>query len=112
MFNAARGSLLVAALFHFQMNGPAWPDAQPWDMYLFVAVAAIVVVVNRKRMLARDGAATGVLLPGVEETGEGETGEGETGEGETGEGETGEGETGDHESRPGGGRGDHAVPTA
>jgi membrane protease YdiL (CAAX protease family) len=29
MFNAARGSLLVAALFHFQVNGPAWPDAQP-----------------------------------------------------------------------------------
>lgn len=87
MFNAARGSLLVAALFHFQMNGPAWPDAQPWDMYLFVAVAAIVVVVNRKRMLSRDGAATGVLLPD-------------------------EGETGDDESRSGGGRGDHVVPTA
>jgi uncharacterized protein len=29
MFNAARGSLLIPALFHFQMNGPAWPDAQP-----------------------------------------------------------------------------------
>ena len=32
MFNAAGGSLLVAVLFHAQMNGPAWPDAQPWDM--------------------------------------------------------------------------------
>ena len=31
MFNAARGSILIAALYHFQMNGPAWPDAQPWD---------------------------------------------------------------------------------
>ena len=39
MFNAARGSLLVAALFHAQMNGPAWPDAQPWDMLGFVLVA-------------------------------------------------------------------------
>ena len=32
LFNASRGSLLVAVLFHAQMNGPAWPDAQPWDM--------------------------------------------------------------------------------
>ena len=30
MFNASRGSLLVAVLFHAQVNGPAWPDAQPW----------------------------------------------------------------------------------
>jgi membrane protease YdiL (CAAX protease family) len=33
MVNAARGSLLITALFHFQMNGPAWPDAQPWENY-------------------------------------------------------------------------------
>lgn len=86
MFNAARGSLLVAALFHFQMNGPAWPDAQPWDMYLFVAVAVLVVVVNRKRMLSRDGAATGVLMPNEE--------------------------TSEQEPHQGGGRSDRAVPTA
>ncbi|WP_123919521.1 hypothetical protein [Georgenia muralis] len=29
MFNAARGSLLVAFVFHAQMNNPLWPDAQP-----------------------------------------------------------------------------------
>jgi membrane protease YdiL (CAAX protease family) len=61
MFNAARGSLLIAALFHFQMNGPAWPDAQPWDMLLFVLAAVVVVVVNRRSMLDRDGAVTEVL---------------------------------------------------
>jgi uncharacterized protein len=63
MFNRARGSLLVAALFHFQMNGPAWPDAQPWDMLLFAGVAVMVVVLNRRSMLDRASAVTEVLLP-------------------------------------------------
>ncbi|WP_374457423.1 CPBP family intramembrane glutamic endopeptidase [Nocardioides sp.] len=62
MFNAARGSLLVAVLFHAQMNGPAWPDAQPWDMYAFVAVAVLVLLVNRRSMLTRGSGATDVLL--------------------------------------------------
>ena len=57
---------LIAVLFHFQMNGPAWPDAQPWDMYLFAVVAVIVVLVNRKAMLSRASAATNVLMPGQE----------------------------------------------
>lgn len=62
MFNAARGSLLVAVLFHAQMNGPAWPDAQPWDMYGFVVVAVLVVLLNRRSMLTRGSGATDVLL--------------------------------------------------
>jgi membrane protease YdiL (CAAX protease family) len=62
MFNASRGSLLVAVLFHAQLNGPAWPDAQPWDMYLFVVVAVVVVLINRKAMLSRDGSATAILI--------------------------------------------------
>jgi len=44
MFNAARGSLLVAALYHFLMNNPIWPDAQPWDSVLFALVAVVVVL--------------------------------------------------------------------
>lgn len=66
MFNAARGSILIAALFHFQMNGPAWPDAQPWDTLVFVIVAAVIVLLNRETMLTRDKAVTGVLMPGGE----------------------------------------------
>ncbi|KAE8764913.1 CPBP family intramembrane glutamic endopeptidase [Georgenia thermotolerans] len=64
MFNAARGSLLVAFLFHAQMNNPVWPDAQPWDMWLFVAVAVVVAVVNRRAMLDRGAAATAVVAGG------------------------------------------------
>ncbi len=64
MVNAARGSLLAAVLFHAQMNGPAWPDAQPWDMLGFVLVALVVVAVNRRTMLTRGAGTTRVLLPG------------------------------------------------
>lgn len=63
MFNVARGSLLIAALFHFQLNGPAWPDAQPWDMLLFAGVAVIVVVLNRRALLDRNQAVAEVLFP-------------------------------------------------
>jgi hypothetical protein len=58
MFNAARGSLLIPALFHFQMNGPAWPDTQPWENYVFAIAAVAVVLLNWKAMLTRDQAVT------------------------------------------------------
>jgi uncharacterized protein len=60
-FNAARGSILVAILFHWQLNMPMWPDAQPWDNYLFAVLALIVVWVNRAAMFSRNGAATQVI---------------------------------------------------
>ncbi len=63
VFNSARGSLLVAFLFHAQLNNPLWPDAQPWDMWLFVLVALIVSVVFRRHLLNREEAVTDVLLP-------------------------------------------------
>lgn len=62
MFNASRGSLLVAALFHFQANGPAWPDGKPWDTLGFIMLAVIVVWLDRRTMFRRDGAVTEVLL--------------------------------------------------
>lgn len=68
MFNAARGSLLVAALFHFQVNNPIWPDAQPWETLVFTIAAVIVVVRNRRTMLTREGAVTDVLAPAGRDT--------------------------------------------
>jgi uncharacterized protein len=61
MFNAAGGSILLAALFHFQLNNPLWPDAQPYDMYLFAAVAVAVVWFKRDAMFNRAGAVTEVV---------------------------------------------------
>jgi membrane protease YdiL (CAAX protease family) len=70
MFNAARGSLLVAFMFHAQLNNPAWPDGQPWDMWLFVALAVVVVLVNHKAMLDRSGGITAVVgAPEADTTG-------------------------------------------
>jgi len=60
-FNAARGSILVSILFHWQLNMPMWPDAQPWDMYLFVVLALMVVVADRKVMFTGKGAAREVI---------------------------------------------------
>jgi membrane protease YdiL (CAAX protease family) len=61
LFNAAAGSILIAMIFHFQMNGPAWPDAQPWENYLFALSAIAVVIVNRKTMLRHPGGVTEVV---------------------------------------------------
>jgi len=63
LFNASRGSILLPALFHFQVNNPLWPDAQPYDTYLFVVVAVLVVWINRRTMLTREGAITEVMAP-------------------------------------------------
>ena len=42
LFNVSRGSLLITILYHFQMMNPIWPDAQPWDNLLWVAVTVVV----------------------------------------------------------------------
>lgn len=63
MFDAAGGSLLVAALFHYQVNGPAWPDAQPWDSVIFAVLAALMVVFKRKNYFDKTCAAVEVMIP-------------------------------------------------
>ncbi|OOY03262.1 CPBP family intramembrane glutamic endopeptidase [Thioclava sp. F28-4] len=61
IFNAARGSLLLPMLFHWQLINPFWPDAQPWDTWILVGVAAIVVWWKRDMMFTREGAVTEVI---------------------------------------------------
>lgn len=63
LFNAARGSLLIAALYHFQVMNPAFPDAQPWDTLMFLIAAVIVVWWNRREMFRRGSGVTEVLMP-------------------------------------------------
>ncbi|MGI5219405.1 CPBP family intramembrane glutamic endopeptidase [Nocardia sp. CA-290969] len=63
MGNVSGGSILIPALFHFQCNGPAWPDGQPTANYVFAVGAVVVVLLNRRAMLSRDGAVTEILLP-------------------------------------------------
>lgn len=61
IFNAARGSLLLPVLFHWTLINPFWPDAQPYDTWILVVVASIVVWCNREAMFNRDGAVTEVV---------------------------------------------------
>jgi hypothetical protein len=63
LFNSARGSLLIAYLYHFQVMNPIFPDAQPWDSF-FVAIAAVVIVIlNRRTMFKKGTGVTDVLMP-------------------------------------------------
>ena len=61
LFNHSRGSILLPAFFHLQLINPLWPDAQPYDTWFFVIVAAIVVWLNRKTMFSRRNAVTEVV---------------------------------------------------
>jgi len=62
LFNASRGSILLPALFHFQLVNPVWPDAQPYDTLFFVGAALLVVWCNRKVMFSREGGVT-LIIP-------------------------------------------------
>jgi hypothetical protein len=61
LFNRSRGSILLSALFHFSLMNPIFPDAQPYDTYLLIVVATLVVWWNRKDMFTTEGAVTEVI---------------------------------------------------
>ncbi len=61
IFNSSRGSLLWPMLFHWQLILPIWPDAQPYDTGILLAVAVAVVWWNRETMLSRTGSVTEVI---------------------------------------------------
>lgn len=61
LFNEARGSILLAMLFHFQMNNPLWPDAQPYDMAFFVIAAIVIVWFKRELLFTRFGSTQHVI---------------------------------------------------
>ena len=75
LFNASRGSLLIAYIFHFQMMNPIFPDAQPWDNILWIAMAVIIVWLNRKTMFQRGYGVTEVLMPERSDNSASEVGE-------------------------------------
>lgn len=62
LFNASRGSLLIAVLYHFQVMNPLFPDAQPWDILIYIVVAVIVVWLNRRQMFQRGAGVTDVMM--------------------------------------------------
>jgi uncharacterized protein len=67
LFNASRGSLLIAILYHLNMMNPIFPDAQPWDSFLLAIVAVVIVFLNRRQMFQRGSGITEVLSSEVKE---------------------------------------------
>lgn len=63
LFNASGGSIFLPALFHFMLINPAWPDAQPYDTYLFALIAVVIVWLNRRTMFSRKYSVTEVVPP-------------------------------------------------
>jgi membrane protease YdiL (CAAX protease family) len=61
LFNTSRGSILLSAFFHFSLMNPIFPDAQPYDTYLLIVVACLIVWWNRKEMFTKKGAVTEVI---------------------------------------------------
>lgn len=61
LFNASRGSILLTAFFHFTVMNPVLPAAEPYDTYILVIVAAVIVWLNRKTMFTRTHAVTEVV---------------------------------------------------
>jgi membrane protease YdiL (CAAX protease family) len=61
LFNASKGSILLSAFFHFSLMNPIFPDAQPYDTYLLIAVAVLIVWRKRNNMLKKQGAVVEVI---------------------------------------------------
>jgi membrane protease YdiL (CAAX protease family) len=61
LFNLSRGSILLSAFFHFSLMNPIFPDAQPYDTYLLIVVATLIVWWNRRDMFTKEGAVTDVI---------------------------------------------------
>lgn len=61
LFNASRGSLLLAVLVHFQLNNPIFPDAQPFDSITFTIAALLVVWFYRRALFSRSDSVKDVI---------------------------------------------------
>ncbi len=65
LFNTSRGSVLLTAVFHFTVMNPVLPDAEPYDTYILVVVAAVIVWLNRQTIFTRKNAITEVVPQSV-----------------------------------------------
>lgn len=61
LFNRARGSILLSAFFHFSLMNPIFPDAQPYDTYMLLIAAVLIVWWHRQEMFSKEGAVTEVI---------------------------------------------------
>ena len=63
VYNKTDGNLLFPILTHWQLNIAFWPEAQPWENYLSVALALVLLWVHRDVMFDREKGLTEVVPP-------------------------------------------------
>jgi len=51
----------MPAFFHFSLMNPIFPDAQPYDTYMLIIAAILIVWWNRKNMFTREASVTEVI---------------------------------------------------
>ena len=61
VYNKTHGNLLFPILIHWQLNIQFWPEAQPWENYLNLALALLLLWVHRDVMFGRDKGLTQVV---------------------------------------------------
>lgn len=61
LFNESGGSIFLSALFHFMLMNPIFPDAQPYDTYIFISIALLTVIIKRESMFGRDASVTEII---------------------------------------------------
>ena len=61
LFNRSRGSILLSAFFHFSLMNPIFPDAQPYDTYMLIIAAILIVWWNRQNMFTKEASVTEVI---------------------------------------------------
>ncbi len=61
VYNKTNGNLLFPILIHWQLNIAFWPEAQPWENYLNLALAVVLLWVHRDVMFSRDKGLTEVV---------------------------------------------------
>jgi membrane protease YdiL (CAAX protease family) len=67
LFNASKGSLLIAWLVHFQAMNPLFTDGQPWDAMFYVVTAVALVIFDRRRMVGGADAVIEIIAPDPED---------------------------------------------
>lgn len=61
LFNDSGGSILLSAFFHFTLMNPIFPDAQPYDTYILIVVAALMVFRSSDSMFSKEDSIVGVI---------------------------------------------------
>jgi membrane protease YdiL (CAAX protease family) len=61
VYNKTNGNLLFPILLHWQLNIAFWPEAQPWENYLNLALAIVLLWWHRDVMFSHDKGLTTVV---------------------------------------------------